>query len=208
MEENIKLTEMELDALTEMGNIGVGNVATDLSKFINKNVDMNIPETKFIPLKNYADEVGGPERLVSGIYLQISGDLIGESMFIFPKKGAFELIDLMMNQKTGTTKILGEMEESAFKEMANILTGSFLNAISKMLDVRLLPSVPHVATDMTQSILDYVLIKVAKHADTVLSIKTDINIEGHNIDGYFIILFDTPSLKKMLNILHKKYGNI
>lgn len=208
MDKLLELSDMELDALREMGNIGTGNVATTLSKFLNKNVDMNIPETKFVPIAEFSNEVGGPEKIVSGIYLQILGDLEGEAMFMFSREGALELIDIIMGKPAGTTKTITDMEESAFKEMSNILTGTFLNALSKMLDVKLLPSVPHVATDMVQALLDFILIKVSKYADNILSVKTKISVEGHDIGGDFLVLFDEPSLRKMLEILKKKYGAI
>ncbi|MFH0869539.1 MAG: chemotaxis protein CheC [archaeon] len=203
---NTQLTSSEIDALSEMGNIGTGNAATALSKFINKNVDMNIPETKFVPLKDFSKLVGGPEKIIVGVYLQISGDIEGESLFIFPREGALEMIDILMGKPPGTTKIVNEMDESAFKEMTNVITGAFLNSMANMFDVKLVPSVPHIATDMAQTVLDFILIKVSRSADSMLCVKTTINVEGHRIDGEFLVLFDEKSLKKILKTLHQKYG--
>ena len=90
--------------------------------------------------------------------------------------------------------------------MSNIFVGSYLNALAKMMNMKIFPSVPHVATDMAQAIVDFVLIKVAKSADSLLCIKTEINIEGHNIDGQFVLIFEEESLKKILNCLHEQYG--
>lgn len=206
MKDLIKLNDLEMDALREMGNIGTGNAATALSNFIGKSIDMNIPETKFLPIRKFPEEAGGAEKIVSGIYLQIEGDFKGEAVFLFPKEGAVELIDMIMGNPKGTTKEMKSDEESAFKEMSNILTGSFLSAISKMLDSKILPSVPHVATDMVRSLLDFIIVRVGRYAETVLCIKTRINVENHNINGDFFVFFDQSSLKKMLDILHKKYG--
>ncbi|MBN1157085.1 chemotaxis protein CheC [Candidatus Woesearchaeota archaeon] len=203
-----KLSEKEMDALQEMGNISTGNATTALSKLLNKNIEMNIPETRFVPIRKFADEVGGPEKIISGIYLQLLGDLEGEALFIFSKESTLELIDLILGKKLGTTKTMDEFDESAFKEMGNILTGSFLNALSRMLDVKILSSIPHFATDMAQSVLDSVIAKIGKCADEVLCVKTKINVEGHKINGEFLVLFDETSLKKMLKTLHKKYGHI
>lgn len=206
MENNLKLSDMEMDALREMGNVGFGNVTTDLSKLINMSVDMHIPVTKFIPVKDFSKEFGDPEAIVSGIYLKITGDLEGEAMFVFPEAGALRLVDIMLGKEIGTTKKFDEMDLSAFKELSNILTGSFLNSISKMLDVKLLPSVPHVATDMMQAIVDYILIKIGEHADDILCIKTNLNVKGHEIGGEFFVLYNHESLAKMVEILHTKYG--
>ncbi len=203
---NINLTPKEIDALSEMGNIGTGNAATALSKFINKNVDMNIPKTEFIPIKDFSKVMGGPEKIIVGVYLQISGDITGEAIFAFPKEGALELIDIMMGRPPGTTKIIEEMDESALKELANVITGSFLNALANMFNVRLLPSVPHLAIDMAQTIIDFILIKVSRHADNLLCVKTKINVQGHHVDGDFLVLFDDKSLRMILDTLHDRYG--
>jgi chemotaxis protein CheC len=77
MGNSMKLNEKEFDALRECGNVGIGNAATALSKLINKKVEINIPETKFVPITKFANEFGGPEKIVSGIYLEISEDLRG-----------------------------------------------------------------------------------------------------------------------------------
>ncbi len=206
----IGLSPEEMDALNELGNVATGNAATALSKLLTKPVEMNIPNSRFIPLGEFADVVGGAEQLVSAIYLSIDGDFCGEALFVFPEAGALELTDLTLGNTPGTTSriMAGTMEESAFKEIANILTGSFLNATAKMLDAKILPSIAHVATDMAQSLIDFLLVKIGAHADEIYCVETRINVEGHNINGEFLVLFDRNSLKRMLEILHNRYGGI
>lgn len=205
---NINLSEMELDALNEVGNIGTGNAATALAKFLNKSVDMNIPESKFIPITEFANEFGGPEKMISTIYLEVNGGLTGEVMFIFPFEGALELLDIVMGRAVGTTKELNEMDESAFKEIANILAGAFLSSLSNMLESSILPSIPHTATDMAQAVLDFILVKMSQYAEQIFCIKTKINLEGHNINGDFIFIFNDESLQIMLKTLHERYGDL
>ena len=90
--------------------------------------------------------------------------------------------------------------------MSNIFVGAYLNALAKMLSMKLFPSVPHMATDMAQSIVDFILIKLAKSADNLLFVKTEIEIEGKNIGGQFVMIFEDESLKIILDKLHKMYG--
>ncbi len=202
----IKLTDMEMDALREIGNVGIGNAVTALSKLLNKKIEINIPETKFVPLKDFSNELGGPEKIVIGIYMTISGDLKGETLFLFPKESALALADLMMGQAPGTSTIFQDMAESAFKEMSNIFSGAYLSSLSNMLDIMLFPGIPHVANDMTQSIVDFVLIKVGQSADELLCVKTKIDLEGHGIQGDFVLMFEKDSLDKLLKKLKDKFG--
>ncbi|MBN2458030.1 chemotaxis protein CheC [Candidatus Woesearchaeota archaeon] len=205
MDKTLKMDQYEMDALTEVGNVGVGNATTALSKLLDKRVAINIPETKFVAVERFADELGGAEQTVVTVYLQVTGDLNGEVIFIFPRKGAMELVDLIMNKSPGTTKLMEAMEESAFKEMANIFTSSYLNALAKMFDMKIIHSVPHLAIDMAQAIIDFVLIKLSQTADNLLCVKTNISIEKHNIDGTFMILFDKESLSRIINLLKSQY---
>jgi len=206
MEKLLNLNDMEKDALKEIGNVGTGNAATALSKLLNKHIEIIIPETKFVPITKFAKEFGGAENVVVSTYLQLLGDLSGETLFIFPVKSAEKIVDLMMGQPIGTSKIIDEMSQSAFKEMSNIFTGAYLNSMADFLEIKILPSVPHITTDMVQSIMDFILAKVSNHSDDVLSIKTSINIKDIEIEGFFIMIFDIASMNKVLGLLKKMYG--
>ncbi|MFH0874666.1 MAG: chemotaxis protein CheC [archaeon] len=202
--DGVKLTEMEQDALRECANVGIGNAATSLSILLKKRINIKIPEVKFIPIEKFSLEIGGPETVVSGIYLTVQGDLQGEVIFIFPKNDALELVCLLLGN--AQTELTPELSESGFKEMSNIVTGSYLNALANMLDLKILPSIPHTATDMAGALIDFLLSKVALYSDNILAIKTEIYIDEHSITGTFIIIFSIESLNKIMDMLHDKYG--
>ncbi len=200
------LTEKEMDAVREVGDIGVGQASTALSRLLGKRIMITLPQTKFIRLEEFAQEIGGADRMVVAVYHTIQGDISAESMLMFPRDGAVQMIDILMGKQLGQTRVIEDMELSAFKEMSNIFTGAYLNALADMLGYRVMQSVPHVATDMAQAVLDFMLIKLAKRSDEMLCVKTAIDIEGHDINGQFIILFEEESQKKMASALHDKYG--
>lgn len=45
------LSEVELDVLKELGNIGTGHAATSLSKLLNKDVYLSVPRVKIGEIK-------------------------------------------------------------------------------------------------------------------------------------------------------------
>lgn len=206
MDNLINLNEMEKDALRELGNVGTGNAATALSKLLNKHIEIIIPDTKFIPINRFSEEFGGAETIVVSTYLPIIGDLSGESMFIFPVISAEKIIDMMMSQEVGTSKIMDEMSQSAFKEMSNIFSGAYLSSLADFLQIKILPSVPHITTDMLQSVLDFLLAKMSNHSDNILCIKTHIKIVDIEIEGHFVMFFDIASMNKLLRILKEMYN--
>jgi chemotaxis protein CheC len=202
----IQLNDMEKDALREVGNVGTGNAATALSKMINKKVAMIIPNTEFVPIKKFAQQVGGEETIVTSVYLQIIGDVSGEALLMFPKEDSIRMVDMMMGQAPGTSKIIDEMGQSAINELANIFVGAYLNSLADLLKLRIMPNIPHFTIDMTQAVMDFILIKISNYADNVLSIKTDIKIEEVEVAGTFILVFDVESLTKILSVLKKMYS--
>ena len=83
-----ELSNMEKDVLREMGNMGTENAEAALSKFVSKDVVVNIPETKFLQVVDFSKEYGGPNKIVASIFLQVMGELNGGAMFVFGRKTA------------------------------------------------------------------------------------------------------------------------
>lgn len=200
------LSDAELDALREIGNVGTGHAATSLSKLLNKKIGLNIPETKLIPIPQFSKEIGNPEEIVIAAYLTTEGDISGKTIFIFSKASACKLVDLMMMQEIGTTKDIDDIGVSAFKEMANIVMGSYLDSLSNMFALKIMPGIPYSAIDMAQAIMDMLLIELGEVSDKVLFVKTIIDVEGQPIDGMFFLFFDPNSLEIILKKLREKYG--
>jgi chemotaxis protein CheC len=201
MDKLLNLSAFEMDALREVGNIGVGNAATALSKILSRKISIFLPDTKFIPIKEFSNEFGGAERIVTAIYLKIEGELHGEALFVFSHGNALKLMDLLNQKKIGTTKIVDELGMSALKEMTNIFAGAYLNALSNLVNLKILPSIPHVTNDMVQAILDFVLVNTSEYANNILAVKTKIHIEGEDVGGEFLIFFQLESYQKILHTL-------
>ena len=54
------LSDMHIDVLREIGNIGSGNAASSLSAMLNTPIDMNIPTVKILDVEELAETIGGP----------------------------------------------------------------------------------------------------------------------------------------------------
>lgn len=58
-----------------------------------------------------------------------------------------------------------EVEYSAISELVNIVVTSYLNALSRMLDISLISSVPALTVDMFGAILSYAYIENEQYDD-------------------------------------------
>lgn len=193
--ENLNLSE--LDALREVGNIGAGNAATALSQILGKRVDMSVPRARVLELNQVPEILGGTENLVVGVYLRIFGDIQGNIMFLLPTKSAEKLVEMLMGE-LDSDGIAGEIAQSAIMEVGNIITSSYLNALSSFSGLTIVPSTPALAYDMAGAIMSTILIELSEVSDYALLIETEFMGDGESLDANFFMLPDLDSLYVLL----------
>ncbi len=195
-----ELTGMELDALREIGNIGAGNAATALAQMVQTKIDMSVPEVNILPFDEIPKLVGGADAPVCGLYFEVSGSIRGSILFMLPIERAGLLVDMILARPLGETDLnLGvELEFSVIMEVGNIISGTYLNALSHFTNMKLLTSVPALAIDMAGAILNGILAQVGAVFDDVLVLKTMFTREDRDIVGHFFMMPDSESLSTIL----------
>lgn len=187
------------DVLKELGNIGAGNATTALAQMLNCKVDMSVPQVKLLEFKDVATLMGGEEQLMAGIYLGVEGDISGSIMFLLEKDSARHLVGKLMGMNIEGEEF-SEMEVSALQEVGNIITGSYLNSLSMMTNLMIVPSIPSLAIDMAGAILSVPAIEFGVLGDNILLIQTQF-FDEVQLDGYFILIPDLESYEKILTSL-------
>lgn len=195
----IKLTKDKLDVLKELANIGVGNAITSLSTMINEEkVQMDVPVATLALLQDLPELLGGAEVPVAGIYIEAHGDIKLTILFVLSLESASTLISLLVPGSQGE---LNEMGMSALIEVGNILTSSYLNALSLMTNLQMLPSPPQIAVDMSGAIISAVMAGAHIVDDEVVLLKTTLNTMQTHISGHILILPDRGALKRIFTLL-------
>jgi chemotaxis protein CheC len=196
------LSYLQLDALREIGTIGAGHAATALSQLLHTRVNMLVPRVSAVPLHEVPYLVGGPETPVVGVFLKLFGDVPGNVLFLLPKDSSETLVDLVTGQPVGTTRnIDDEFEQSVIKEIVNILTSAHLNALTMMLKLVMLPSVPALAQDMAGALLNAVLAEFGEAADCAIVVETKFSLPFRDIIGYFFLIPHPDALATMMQAL-------
>lgn len=202
----IDISDFQMDMLKEVGNVGTGNAATVLSQMINKKIEINIPETRFITFDRLSQSLGNIEKKYLGSFLANQGEVKGQNILAFSETSAKKVLDMMMGQPAGTTTEIDEMGVSAINELANIVVGAYLSALANMTELAILPSLPKSSYDYFMSFIETSLAPLAQNTDVILYVKTEIKIEGEMMDGVYIIFFDEDSLSKIIEKLESKFG--
>ena len=185
------------DVLREIGNIGAGNATTALAQMLGCKVDMAVPQVRLLEFSEVGTIMGGEEQIMAGIYLMVEGDITGSILFLLNKESARKLIAKLMGTETAGED-LSEIEQSALKEIGNIITASYLNSLSMLTQLVIYPSVPALSIDMAGAILSVPAIEFGTMGDKLLLIQTQF-FEG--LDGYFILVPDLDSYDKILGAL-------
>lgn len=192
------MDSMHYDLLKELGNIGAGNATTALAQMLNKKLDMKVPNVDLVGFDKLPSIICGEEELVVGIYLMLDDDVEGSMMFLMPDCSAHNLVDQLMGRPaTDSSEPFSEMDLSALQEIGNIITGSYLSALSSLTQLTIGASVPYLAHDMAAAILSVPAIEFGKIGDKALLIKTEFG-DDVMIDGYFILIPALDSYDKIL----------
>jgi chemotaxis protein CheC len=196
-----KVNFIQIDVLKEVGNIGSGNAATALSKMINKRIDMGVPEVKVLEFKDVNEMLGSAETNVVGVMLSVFGDISGFIIFILEEVDAKRLLQILMGQIGEECDDFCEIQISALKELGNILTGSYLSALSTLTSLNIVASVPQIAIDMVGAIISVPAIELGKTGESVLYIETEFNDGEDKVTGDFLLIPDVDSYDILLRAL-------
>lgn len=197
------LNSMQYDVLKELGNIGAGNATTALSRLINAKIDMRVPKVNLLGFSELAKAMGREEEIMVGILLLLEGDVDGMMMFLLDVASARALVNSLMGkteEETTDDINFDEMEFSALREIGNIITGSYLSALSDMTRLTIVSSVPSLQIDMAEAILSIPAIEFSKIGDKVLLIQTQFD-DDSQISGYFVLVPELDSYDKILSSL-------
>lgn len=202
-----QFTSIHLDFLKEIGNIGSGNTATALSKLLNKKVEMKIPKVEIVSFDEMMVMAGGADNVVASVFLRIEGEMPGSIFFVLSLKQATYFIKQMIGEINFSLEEppYNELALSALQELGNILSGSYLTALSDFTNLSLYPSVPALGIDMVGAIISFGLIEHSQVSDYAIVIDTSLNVEGstfsESVKGHFFLLPDPNSFQTLFDAL-------
>jgi chemotaxis protein CheC len=188
----MQLTDMQLDALRELANIGSGNAATSLSKMLGRSIDVAVPDAQMLPLADAVDAAGPADAYVTAVLLPVFGDLDALVLLLFSPEDAATLCGLLGVDRED------ELGLSALAEIGNILGSSYIGALGVMSGLSLEPRPPQTASDMLGAIVATVVSSIAGDADAVLYIDSGLVVEQSECSFSFLLVPTTAGVRELL----------
>jgi len=177
-----------------LSEAGARNAATALSQILGRPLRLAVPWARVLPLEKVKEMAGGASRVVCALSLKVYGEARGNLLVVFRRDQLPILLGLVVPRTPAATPgagdghVLNEMERSALMEIGNILACAYLNALSHLLGVSLLPSIPGLAVDMVGAVTDHLLIELAALADSAVVLASQVHEPESGLKGSIFFL--------------------
>jgi chemotaxis protein CheC len=188
-------TDLQLDALRELANIGSGTASTALSGMLGRSVDISVPKAQALPFAEAVDAVGPAEQAMTGIVLGIAGEMTGTVLLLVPPSDADAMCRMLGVEPDD------EVALSALGEIGNIVGTSYINALASMTGMDIEPTPPATATDMLGALVATVLAAHAHAGDVALVLDSNLVVEGEDCAVSFLLVPDQGGVETLLSRL-------
>ena len=191
----------ELDVMKEISSIGTSHAATSLSKLLQKEVRISIPEVSILGYEETVERIGTIEELVTATLVRMSNEVNGLMLFVFKLDLANVVLGKLMGQEYTSFEEMDEMAYSALEEVGNIIICSYVNAFTKLVDVEIDLSVPSSTMNMLGGILTVPIAEYGYVTDKLMYINAEFIIDGEKLSDGLLMLPDIESLNGILEKL-------
>jgi chemotaxis protein CheC len=195
------LTAPQIDALSEICHIGMGNAATALSQLMGKSIHLEVPRAHFLEATKLSSIFPSASKTQILLQLQIVGGARGNILIVFPHDNAEILLENLLGKKCSMAMPLPELEASALMEVGNILASAYLNALGSMLKMPLLPSVPHLTCAYAAETVTNIFKESSNGLEQLFLVETIFSINSDVASCHFYVLPDPHSLELIIRAL-------
>ena len=196
-----KLNELQLDVMREIGNIGAGNACTALSVLLGTTIDMSVPRVQLLGYESTAEYLGGEDKMVVGLKIEISGDLEGMMLHVVERRFAERIINTFYAKEIKTISSLDEMDSSVLNEMANITSGAYANSIATLTNLFVNIGTPTQIPGKVSEIMQIPLKGGVQGVDQVVVVDEIFTIDDEHISSNMILALESESLETLFSRL-------
>jgi chemotaxis protein CheC len=197
----LQLTEFQKDAVREVMSIAAGHASTAMARALKREVDINVPSIQMCPLEEVTNNLGDLENLTMMVYTEVSGGLKGRLLTIFSKKDSLRLAGMITGRKVQKLK---DVSGETITNLADILSVSYLGAISDFFGMKIVQSPSEMAYDMLGALLEQVIVDLSQLSEWVLLSKNDIFVSSEKFNCHQILFLEPSSLESLLKALEVK----
>lgn len=189
----------EVDTLQEMTSVGCGQALSALGRLIERQLDMDVPETwAGRQAGAIADFMGALGQDLVAVAVRLDGLLAGHLVLALPEDDAARLAAALGHDVKGPE--WGTLAESALMESGNIVGSAFVTAVGTLVGEKLLLSVPTLARGSGKRCVEML---VAHAGSVALATRFSASAAqgGGALEGLILVMPEPERIAKLLSHL-------
>ena len=191
-------TAEQLDALTELINIGFARTASSLSDLVGSRVMLDAPKVSLHSIRELAPRLRGYVKDEVATVQQIfTGPISGNALLLLNYEGALTLTNLLAPPESVPSRHLDSAACEVLTEIGNILLNACLGVFGNLLQIQISFSVPHLYLDALDGLLTSLTIGKAELRYAMM-IYTGFHLQASSVDGYLVMVLGVSSLDSLL----------
>jgi chemotaxis protein CheC len=197
----MELTKGQLEALTELINIGYGRAAAALSELTGRRIVLDVPKVSVFPItevSNALSEVLNGE--VASVHQVFSGPVSGNALLLLDHEAAMLLNSLLLDAPASGR--LDATAREALIEVGNIVLNACLGVFGNLLQVQVTFAVPRLHLESVGSVLGSISVQ-EEELQYALMVHTRFRLKESDVSGYLVIVLGIASFSRLLSELEK-----
>lgn len=204
MADDIYLSELQRDAITELLNIGMGRAASALSKMVSEEVHLSVPSVEVLSRIEAAHKINGnPRKRIAAVRQHFQGPFWGDAILLFPQEKSLELVRILLREENIPLETLTELERDALTEVGNIILNSCLSSLGDMLNYEVTSHLPIFITGTATEVLENDNVHTTQQDDVVMFLRMDFALRSKDISGYVAFILEIPSIAQFKLRIHQ-----
>ena len=197
----MNIEELDIDALTELFNIGLHRAASSLSELTGQRILVDLPRLWICPIdETYARLVEFLDGDLATVHQIFKGSVTGDAVLVLDYASATRLTGLMTD---GSVAVGGRLDQSArevLAEVGNVILSSCLSSFGDMLHVAVTFSVPRMHVESLEGLLRSLQVE-SEELNYALLAATRFRLTEGEVGGYLMIAVGMNSLSLIARAL-------
>ncbi|MFI4877195.1 MAG: chemotaxis protein [Blastopirellula sp. JB062] len=161
-----------LEVLHQILSAATHEASAAMCRWTNGLITMSLDEVREIPLEEVSIEYDFGCEMLTMVVLTLNGEIGGSMILCFDETNGRDLAASLLSAPQAGSGEWSALERSALCETGNILGCAYLNALTRLMSVELVPSPPYFLQDYGASVLQQALMEQAGVDDQVMICRT------------------------------------
>ena len=196
--DSIILSEIQLDAIKELINIGVNESTNILSSMLNVDIDLNVPVVKLVNTNDLLNEL---HRLgngdLSAVNMEFKNSFSGISQLVFTQDSANKLVQVFSKEILDSEEF-DEIKAGALVEIGNIILNAVLATFSNTFKHEFEFFIPEFFENYQSDFWN----NKDKFADNIILVgQTLFSINEYKINGDIVLYLNIKSFNYFISLI-------